>query len=65
MRRRERKDNGARGGREQPMYTSLEKLWLFSDIELKWQTKQQMPNSSDLERNISFSQNHFIIADPS
>lgn len=35
--------------------SSLEKLWLSLDSKLKWKTKQETLNSSDLERNISFS----------
>jgi hypothetical protein len=37
---KEGRDNGAKSGREQLVYTlSLEKLSLFSNIELGWETK--------------------------
>jgi hypothetical protein len=53
---REGKDSGVKSGREQLVYTmSLEKLWLSLDLELKWETEQEMPSSSNLEHNIFFS----------
>jgi hypothetical protein len=40
MRGREGRESGARSGTEQPVYSpSLEKLWLFFDTEIKWETK--------------------------
>jgi hypothetical protein len=64
VKRREGRESGARSGREQLMYTlSLEKLWLFFDIKLEWETKQHTPSSLDVEHNIYFSHLHFIVVD--
>ncbi len=43
--------------------SSLEKLWLSYDVKVEWETQQQMPSSSDLERNNFFSRPHFTIVD--
>jgi hypothetical protein len=46
-----------KSGREQLVYTlSPKKFWLSSDLELEWETKQEMPRNSDFERSIYFSQ---------
>jgi hypothetical protein len=38
--RRGGRHNGAKSGREQPMYTpSSKKLWLSSDTKLEWEKK--------------------------
>jgi hypothetical protein len=53
-----------KSGREQLVYTmSLKKLWLSLDLELKWETKQEMPSSSNLEHNIYFSHFHLSVVD--
>jgi hypothetical protein len=53
---RKGRDSGAKNGREKSMYTpSSKKLWLYSDIKLKWEPEQKKASNLDLECNISFS----------
>ncbi len=60
---RKGRDSGAKNGREKPMYTpSSEKLWLSSNIKLKWEPEQKKASNLDLECNISFSHPRLSVA---
>lgn len=64
MIKRVERSRSVKSEREYLVYTPLlEKLWLFSYSNLKWETKQKTPNSSNVEWNIFFFHLHFRLGD--
>jgi hypothetical protein len=64
MIKRVERSRSVKSEREYLVYTPLlEKLWLSSYSNLKWETKQKRPNSLDVENNILFFHLHFRLGD--